>query len=89
MYGARRAWALGRRERRDLAILVPMSISGLWLVIGWLALCEAAIVVAAPRIPVRPIASRSVGGARPAEDVWTLPPALLRGSLGFLSAQAG
>ena len=89
MYGARRAWALGRRERRDLAILVPMSISSLWLVIGWLTLGEAAIGVTAPRIPVRPIASRSVGGARPAEDVWTLPPALLRGSLGFLSAQAG
>ncbi len=66
-----------------------MSISSLWLVIGWLALGEAAIGVTAPRIPVRPIASRSVGGARPAEDVWTLPPALLRGSLGFLSAQAG
>ena len=66
-----------------------MSISGFWLVIGLLALCETAIVVTALRMRVRPIASRSVVGGRPAEVVWTLLPALLLGALALLSVQAG
>ncbi len=66
-----------------------MHISGLWLVVGALAVVEAAIVVTALRMRVRSTAARSVVGSRPAEIVWTLLPAPLLVALALLSFQAG
>ena len=66
-----------------------MHIQGLWLVVGALAVVEAAIVVTALRMRVRSTAARSVVGSRPAEIVWTLLPAPLLAALVLLSFQAG
>ncbi len=66
-----------------------MHIQGLWLVVGALAVVEAAIVVTALRMRVRSTAARSVVGSRPAEIVWTLLPVPLLAALALLSFQAG
>ena len=59
-----------------LAYLVVPTV-GFWIVVGLMALAEAAIVAAALRMPVRAVERRGIWGARPAETVWTLLPVLL------------
>jgi len=66
-----------------------MHIPGFWLVVGLVALAEAAIIVTALRMRVRPIAERSAVGGRRAEVAWTLLPALLLAALAVLSFPAG
>ena len=66
-----------------------MNAPGFWLVVGLVALAEAAIIVTALRMRVRPIADRSVIGGRRAEAAWTLLPALLLAALAVLSFPAG
>ena len=66
-----------------------MHTLGFWLVVGVLAVVEAAVVVTALRMRVRSTAARSVVGGRPAEIVWTLLPALLLAALALVSLQAG
>ena len=55
---------------------------------GSLILVEAAIIIAALRMRVQPLAARSVVGGRPAEVVWTLLPALLIVALVVMSVGA-
>ena len=66
-----------------------MHTPGFWLVVGILALVEAAVVVTALRMRVRSTAARSVVGGRPAEISWTLIPGLLLAALAVLSFPAG
>ena len=66
-----------------------MHTAGFWLVVGALALAEAAIVITALRMSVRSASDRGVVGGRPAEVVWTLLPALLLAALALLSFRAG
>ena len=66
-----------------------MHTLGFWLVVGILAVVEAAVVVTALRMRVRSTAARSVVGGRPAEISWTLLPALLLAALVLLSFQSG
>ena len=65
-----------------------MNVPGFWLVVGLVALAEAAIIVTALRMRVRSTAPRSVVGGRPAEISWTLLPALLLAVLVLVSSQA-
>ncbi len=65
-----------------------MTTPGFWLVVGSLILVEAAIIIAALRMRVQPLAARSVVGGRPAEVVWTLLPALLIVALVVMSVGA-
>ena len=58
---------------------------GFWIVVGLMALAEAAIIVAALRMPVRAVERRGIWGARPAEAVWTLLPAGLLALLVVMS----
>ena len=66
-----------------------MHTPGFWLVVGILALVEAAVVVTALRMRVNSTAARGVVGSRPAEIIWTLLPALLLAALAVLSFPAG
>lgn len=66
-----------------------MHTLGFWLIVGILAVVEAAIVITALRMRVRSIADRSVFGSRRAEAAWTLLPALLLAALAVLSFPAG
>ena len=75
-------------ERLRIATLEAMTTPGFWLVVGSLVLVEAAIIVTALRMRVRPLAARSVVGGRPAEVVWTLLPALLLFALAVVSLDA-
>ena len=45
-----------------------------WLVVGAMAVAEAAIIVTALRMPLRAVARRGIVGSRAAEVVWTLLP---------------
>ncbi len=81
-------WVRGRRAGRGVATLGGMTVPGFWLVVGSLVLVEAAIIVSALRMRLRPLAARSVVGGRPAEIVWTLLPALLLAALALLSLDA-
>ena len=81
--------AVDCHDRQRLARLALVHIQGLWLVVGALAVVEAAIVVTALRMRVRSTAARSVVGSRPAEIVWTLLPVPLLAALALLSFQAG
>ena len=76
------AWGAGGRYSWG------MTVPGFWLVVGSLVLVEAAIIVSALRMRLRPLAARSVVGGRPAEIVWTLLPALLLAALALLSLDA-
>ncbi len=66
-----------------------MHTPGFWLVVGILAVVEAAVVVTALRMRVNSTAARGVVGSRPAEIIWTLLPALLLAALAVLSFPAG
>ena len=66
-----------------------MHTPGFWLVVGILAVVEAAVVVTALRMRVNSTAARGVVGSRPAEIIWTLLPALLLAALALLSFPAG
>lgn len=77
--------AVRLRNGHWLATLDHVSNLGFWLVVGLLALLEAAIVVTALRMRVRPIGPRSIVGRRSAEIGWTTLPALLLVALVVLS----
>lgn len=64
-----------------------MLSPGFWLVVGAVALVEAAIVTTAIRMRVRSTGRRSIVGRRPAEIGWTMLPALLLIALVLLSLQ--
>ncbi len=53
-----------------------------------MALSEAAIVVAALRMRVRPVEGRGIWGARPAEVAWTLAPSGLLALLVAMSLRS-
>ena len=59
--------------------------TGFWIVIGLIALAEAAIIAAALRMPVRRDAARGIVGARSVEALWTLLPAGLIALLAVMS----
>ena len=75
------------RLRKGLrpATLDLVSSLGLWLVVGLLGLFEAAILITALRMRVRPLGPRSIVGRRSAEIGWTTLPALLLIALVVLS----
>ena len=62
-----------------------MSNVAFWVVLAAIAFAEAAIVVAALRIPIASAPDRGIVGARPMETVWTLLPALLLVAVAVLS----
>ena len=65
-----------------------MSSTVFWVVIPAIAVAELAIVVAALRMRVEMDPGRGFLGARAAEVVWTLLPALLIAAMAVLSYQA-
>ena len=64
-----------------------MSSTVFWVVIAAIAAAELAIVVAALRMRVEMDPGRGFLGARAAEVVWTLLPALLLAAMAGLSYQ--
>ncbi len=65
-----------------------MPSIGFWLAAAVLVIVQAAVIVTALRMRVRPAEARGLVGARPAEVVWTLLPALLLAALIVMSLPA-